>query len=58
MQRKIAGYGWLPDLPDQRDLLFTARPATAGPLPTIADLRPGCRRSRLTFRSAPTPTSP
>lgn len=42
MQRKIAGYGWIPDLPDQRDLLFTARPATAGPLPPTADLRPGC----------------
>jgi C1A family cysteine protease len=37
--RKIAGYGWKPDLPDVRDLLYAAPPVT---LPKSIDLRPGC----------------
>ncbi|HUI30937.1 MAG TPA: C1 family peptidase [Candidatus Acidoferrales bacterium] len=36
------GYGWLPDLPDHRDLLYgQIRPAIA-PLPSSMDLRPTC----------------
>jgi C1A family cysteine protease len=42
MARKNAGYGWIPDLPDQRDLLFAAPPAPVAPLPPSTDLRPGC----------------
>jgi C1A family cysteine protease len=39
------GYGWVPDLPDQRDHMFGAvyRPPTAK-LPPSADLRPGCSK--------------
>lgn len=42
MARKNAGYGWIPDLPDQRDLLFAAAPAPAGQLPPRTDLRSVC----------------
>jgi C1A family cysteine protease len=37
--RKTAGYGWLPDLPDQRDFLLAAPVAL---LPSRVDLRPHC----------------
>jgi C1A family cysteine protease len=37
--RKIKRYGWIPDIPDQRDFLFAAPPVT---LPPKVDLRPGC----------------
>jgi hypothetical protein len=37
--RKIKRYGWLPDLPDQRDFLFAAPPIS---LPPKMDLRSGC----------------
>ena len=36
---KTAGYGWLPDLPDMRDLKYTAAPATVAALPPSVDLR-------------------
>jgi C1A family cysteine protease len=39
---KIKRYGWIPDLPDQRDRLFAAPPATLGALPPRVDLREGC----------------
>ncbi len=40
--RQIAGYGWLPDIPDSRDHLFgVSRPAPSG-LPTSVDLRGQC----------------
>jgi len=42
MARKIQRYGWIPDLPDQRDQLFAAEPGLLGQLPPSADLRPGC----------------
>ena len=37
--RKIKRYGWIPDIPDQRDFLYAAPPVT---LPSKVDLRPGC----------------
>ena len=37
--RKIARYGWVPDLPDARDHLFAAPPQTLLGLPTSVDLR-------------------
>ena len=37
--RKIKRYGWIPDIPDQRDFLFAAPPVT---LPPKVDLRTGC----------------
>ena len=42
MPRKIAGYGWIPDLPDQRDHLYAAPPPVVSALPPSADLRPDC----------------
>jgi C1A family cysteine protease len=40
--RKIARYGWIPDLPDQRDHLYAAPPAFLSALPSSTDLRSGC----------------
>jgi C1A family cysteine protease len=42
MPRKIARYGWIPDLPDQRDHLFAAPPELLPTLPPSVDLRPEC----------------
>jgi C1A family cysteine protease len=42
MPRKIAGYGWIPDLPDQRDHLYAAPPPVVSALPPSIDLRPDC----------------
>jgi C1A family cysteine protease len=39
---KIQRYGWIPDLPDQRDFVFAAAPAMVAALPPRTDLRPGC----------------
>jgi C1A family cysteine protease len=36
------GYGWVPDLPDQRDKLYGVVRAVPPALPPSADLRPGC----------------
>lgn len=41
MTRKTAGYGWLPDLPDHRDL-HLAPIGLVGPLPPAVDLRVHC----------------
>ena len=40
--RKIARYGWVPDLPDQRDHLYAAPAQTLATLPPSADLQAGC----------------
>ncbi len=40
--RKIARYGWIPDLPDQRDHLYAAPPAFLAALPPSTDLRSKC----------------
>ena len=42
MNRRIARYGWLPDLPDQRDHLYAAPPRVLAKLPASVDLRPRC----------------
>ena len=42
MSYKISRYGWLPDLPDQRDHFYAAPVVRAGALPASADLRPQC----------------
>lgn len=39
---KKPGYGWVPDLPDQRDILYTAVRAVPAVLPPVVDLRPLC----------------
>jgi C1A family cysteine protease len=40
--KRIERFGWIPDLPDQRDLLYSAPPAALGTLPPKVDLRPSC----------------
>ncbi len=42
MPHKIARYGWIPDLPDQRDYPYSAPVAIVRKLPTKVDLRPHC----------------
>jgi C1A family cysteine protease len=42
MARKIKGYGWTPDLPDGRDLLYAAPAAPLDELPPRVDLRSQC----------------
>jgi C1A family cysteine protease len=40
--RKIARYGWIPDLPDDRDHLYAAPPVFLSALPPFTDLRMHC----------------
>jgi C1A family cysteine protease len=40
--RKVQRYGWVPDLPDQRDYTFAAARSVMRNLPTSADLRAKC----------------
>lgn len=42
MARKIQGYGWNPDIPDGRDLMYAAPPEVVVQLPAQVDLRPQC----------------
>ena len=37
--RQVAGYGWIPDLPDARDYLFGTRRPLQAALPSSVDLR-------------------
>ena len=41
-RRRVAGYGWRPDLPDARDHYFAVLPTTLKKLPARVDLRPKC----------------
>ena len=38
----IGHYGWVPDLPDQRDFAYSAPTPLLAALPTTVDLRPEC----------------
>jgi C1A family cysteine protease len=40
--RKAQRYGWVPDLPDQRDHIFAAPPPVLAQLPPAVDLRDEC----------------
>src|SRR5437870_4581964 len=42
MARTTARYGWVPDLPDQRDHLYATPPPVLSALPPSADLRASC----------------
>lgn len=42
MNYRISGYGWSPDLPDQRDLSYSAPRPLLAKLPSKVDLRNGC----------------
>lgn len=41
-EHRIKRYGWVPDLPDTRDHLYSAPIFEIGPLPPSKDLRPQC----------------
>jgi len=41
-QRLIEWYGWVPDIPDQRDFRYSVPQAVAADLPTRVDLRADC----------------
>jgi C1A family cysteine protease len=40
--RSVQGYGWVPDLPDARDYMYSAPQAALAELPAKVDLRPKC----------------
>ena len=42
MPRQVGGFGWVRDLPDHRDLLFSVSLGTLRKLPSSVDLRSGC----------------
>ena len=42
MNRRFVNYGWLPDLPDQRDFTYSASAALQARLPPKTDLRNAC----------------
>jgi C1A family cysteine protease len=42
VSRKIARYGWVPDLPDARDHVYAAPLMALGDLPATVDMRPNC----------------
>jgi C1A family cysteine protease len=42
MPRHIKKFGWIPDLPDARDHVFSAPIPLMGAMPAKVDLRPGC----------------
>src|SRR6478609_9111548 len=42
MPHQIARFGWIPDLPDQRDVFFSAPAPMLASLPASVDLRPQC----------------
>ena len=42
MPRTNTHYGWVPDLPDQRDHMFAAPSAVLATIPAAVDLRPKC----------------
>ena len=44
IKRKAPGYGWVPDLPDQRDFLYSAMLRVPPAFPSHADLRPFCSK--------------
>ena len=41
-RKKVWGYGWLPDIPDQRDILYSVRHPLPSTIPTAVDLRASC----------------
>ena len=42
MRFKVSHYGWLPDLPDHRDFLYTSPVELVGAPPVRADLQAQC----------------
>src|SRR4051794_11919093 len=43
--RRTGRYGWIPDLPDHRDHLFSAPSPVLSQLPSSVDLRAGCPKT-------------
>jgi hypothetical protein len=53
--RKVV-YGWLPDIPDNRDHMYGAVRKVPAKLPAKVDLRPGCSKvgkTRRTWEAVP-----
>ncbi len=44
-ERRVARYGWVPDLPDQRDFLYAAPTPIMRRIPAKVNLRPRCPRT-------------
>jgi C1A family cysteine protease len=42
--RKVARYGWMPDIPDNRDIMFRKVYRVPATLPSSVDLRPQCSK--------------
>ncbi len=42
MNRSVSKYGWIPDLPDQRDFLYSAPARVLAKLPSKVDLSLQC----------------
>jgi len=38
--QQVRRYGWIPDIPDQRDFMYSAKYRTTAPVPVYTDLRP------------------
>ena len=43
-ETKKSGYGWVPDLPDHRDIMYSAVRKIPAKLPSAVDLRPMCSK--------------
>ncbi len=50
--RRIKRYGWIPDLPDQRDHLYAAPPEVVAALPSSVDLRDECPEDSWKYDTA------
>lgn len=49
MAHKISRFGWLPDLPDQRDFVYSAPRPIKAKLPAKVDLRKQCPVGRRLY---------
>ena len=47
-EAKKSGYGWMPDLPDHRDILYSVVCKIPAKLPPSVDLRPKCSDRKST----------
>jgi hypothetical protein len=58
--RTFGAYGWVPDLPDHRDLMYSAPLGVIGSIPKKIDLRPHCPPwlTRDSWEAAPATPSP
>jgi hypothetical protein len=48
--RKVARYGGVPDIPDNRDIMFRKVYRVPATLPSAGDLRPQCSKVQGAYR--------